>query len=570
MSENKGTTAYIGLTIGPIIKTLLTAKRTRHLWGASYSFAYIMKEIAKAFDQKHPDRSWYKPALGEAARLVFGKPEDRTDSILYTSGVGIFPDHLIVDSPSKSDVKDLNDIAETVIDNFANQLVAHLKVKNAVQVQQFIKAYFQIHIIRDHLAESENPILGMSERLSIVELHPSFPIEKESYLFELFDQVGSSFLAQDAFGNNKSFLSIPEIALSTHLLNISRNNRDGKNCNQYVNSKQIEALKEARLNEKTKEEADEQYVEWVKAFISGYNKENEADKITFLTGQKYIAIVQADGDSIGKLLSSLPSEKLEPFSLQLTSFALEAASLVEAYDGMPVYFGGDDALFFAPVVHGDLNIFNLLRELSALFELHFKSFESKSKPTLSFGLSITYLKYPLYEALEQSGDLLREVAKEGLASDEDDEETGQKKRVKNNIAFQVLRHSGSAFSGLLHLDETAAWSILDTFTDLFNHHINHPSESLRSITYMIPSNKELLNIIARDRAALAHFLENSFDEDIHKSSAKYLSKVADLIHKVYTHSHRYPVEAAPESFSSPDRMTYNLLKTIAFLTTPEN
>ena len=38
-------TTYTAITIGPIIDTLNAARKTRELWGASYLFSYIIKQI---------------------------------------------------------------------------------------------------------------------------------------------------------------------------------------------------------------------------------------------------------------------------------------------------------------------------------------------------------------------------------------------------------------------------------------------------------------------------------------------------------------------------------------------
>ncbi len=46
-------TKYIALTLGPIIKTLSLAKKTRELWGASYMFSYLMRGIVGEL-QKDP------------------------------------------------------------------------------------------------------------------------------------------------------------------------------------------------------------------------------------------------------------------------------------------------------------------------------------------------------------------------------------------------------------------------------------------------------------------------------------------------------------------------------------
>jgi hypothetical protein len=39
--------SYTALTIGPIYKTLKNAKKTREIWGASYFFSFVIKEIVK-------------------------------------------------------------------------------------------------------------------------------------------------------------------------------------------------------------------------------------------------------------------------------------------------------------------------------------------------------------------------------------------------------------------------------------------------------------------------------------------------------------------------------------------
>ncbi|MFW2427635.1 type III-B CRISPR-associated protein Cas10/Cmr2, partial [Aliarcobacter butzleri] len=50
---------YIALTIGPIYKTLKNSKKTRELWGGSYIFSYIMKQIILKFE----DRDFVTPYI---------------------------------------------------------------------------------------------------------------------------------------------------------------------------------------------------------------------------------------------------------------------------------------------------------------------------------------------------------------------------------------------------------------------------------------------------------------------------------------------------------------------------
>lgn len=329
--------------------------------------------------------------------------------------------------------------------------------------------------------------------------------------------------------------------------------------------------KKAEIKDGNGDVDDDQSLIWVKDFIQRYNSENRDDPIPFLTGHKYIAIVHADGDGIGAMLNSLPESSLPDFSALLTEFAAKAAKMVEEFRGMPVYFGGDDALFFAPVVMGDRTIFDLLQNMDRAFQAKFDGLPGvQTKPTLSFGLSITYIKFPLYEALEQSRELLLKVAKTGLCTDIPKKGGGAGFEVlKNNIAFRVLRHSGSAFSGMIHLNDKSPYSTLASFRKLFELNTGEQPEALRSIIYRIPENEGMLTVIGKDQEKLTNFLQNSFDEPIHADKDKFFGTVADLIRHVFEHRHRYPVDADPEAYDNSARMAYNILKTVAFLTSEE-
>ncbi|MFK5976152.1 MAG: type III-B CRISPR-associated protein Cas10/Cmr2 [Sulfurovum sp.] len=75
---------YIALTIGPIYKTLQNAKKTRELWGGSYIFSYIMKEIIRPFK----DREFIVPYVKDETLFDTGK------------GVGLFHDRFIFEAPN--------------------------------------------------------------------------------------------------------------------------------------------------------------------------------------------------------------------------------------------------------------------------------------------------------------------------------------------------------------------------------------------------------------------------------------------------------------------------------------
>ena len=159
---------------------------------------------------------------------------------------------------------------------------------------------------------------------------------------------------------------------------------------------------------------------------------------------RYFCIVQADGDNVGKTVShkDLKDGEVLNISNALVHFGIEASKIIENYGGIPVYAGGDDLLFIAPVIGKDnSHIFTLLDtiEEKAFNEVHdvvsglgLKDDEGNDiEASLSFGVSITYYKYPLYEALESARNLL----------------FGKAKRIKQKkaVAWSLRKHSGGTF-----------------------------------------------------------------------------------------------------------------------------
>ncbi|MEA3452282.1 MAG: type III-B CRISPR-associated protein Cas10/Cmr2 [Bacteroidota bacterium] len=77
---------YIGITIGPIEKTLELAGAAREIWSASYIFSYLMQEIIREIKQKAGS---YDVFLQPHAKAV---EENKIN--LY--GAGIIPDRLLL------------------------------------------------------------------------------------------------------------------------------------------------------------------------------------------------------------------------------------------------------------------------------------------------------------------------------------------------------------------------------------------------------------------------------------------------------------------------------------------
>ena len=422
---------YIALTIGPIYKTLSNAKKTRELWGGSYLFSYIMKKIILQFKE----REFIVPYIKD--ELIFEKENE----------VGLFHDRFIFES-KEGDRETLEEVVNEVI----------LSLSEDIKIDaNFLESYLQINMVEKDLEEGANPILEMTPYLDALELFYSIGQYQSNPLTKVL-QGGNLFLTKDAFGDKKSFPSLPQIAL----------------YDMIKKSPKIKSLL-------THDDAESIY---------------DNRDYTFKNYHKYYAIVHADGDSMGKVVESLSSkEDFQDFSKKLFNYCTNAHNIIKAYGGETIFAGGDDLLFFAPVVSGKKTIFELCDEISKDFNKEFLGTDA----TLSFGIAIQYHKYPLYEALEKSRSLLFGEAKSGK---------------KNNIAFSVTKHSGQTFNAIIHKGDR---ELYENFR-LFSSNLQGGEDIdnfLHSIHHKIDSNKKLLSQISSNKERLQNFFDNYFNKEVH-------------------------------------------------------
>ncbi|MBK9961555.1 MAG: type III-B CRISPR-associated protein Cas10/Cmr2 [Saprospiraceae bacterium] len=432
---------YIAITIGPIVDTLSNTRATRELWAASYTFSYLMKEIIREL-KKDNTREFIIPFVDEE---LFKPIKDRVDE-KYKLGAGVFPDRIIFKS-GEEDTKDIiKTIASDVIRQFGTDIAWYLYPKTENKHKAliaFVEQYFQIDVIQMDLGESPKPILELSEFLNTLELRRCFPVLKTHFLQTFFSWVNNSFLARDAFKEEKhGFDTLLHIA-TREFKDTPQYKSSLKYCSEhqddFVKSTENEGAddgSESPPNTQTTLETQSD-----STLIQSLAKEfkTKTAGLQFKAIHKYIAVVHSDGDRVGEIIKLIEDGgkfKHSLFSKEMNNFALHAVKKLELYGGMPIYAGGDDLLFFAPVVNGKEDIFHLLKELDEDFSNHFKEF--KIPVSQSFGLSIAYYKHPLAEMLDTSRNLLFIEAKSGK---------------KNNIALRLEKHSGSFIATNLHLKD---------------------------------------------------------------------------------------------------------------------
>lgn len=236
---------------------------------------------------------------------------------------------------------------------------------------------------------------------------------------------------------------------------------------------------------------------------------------------KYFCVVQADGDNVGKTVShkDLKDGQIHTISEALVKFGKKAAELIENFGGLPIYAGGDDLLFIAPVIGEDgRNIFDLVNELEtkafagvtdAVKACELKDENNNNiEASLSFGISISYYKYPLYEALESARKLLFEKAKQI--------------KQKKAIAWSFRKHSGGTFDAAFSLKEN---KLQQAFIELIK--ATTEETVVSAVAHKIREHEALVNVVLESNELSR--LDALFDKTLEFQDNDYFKSVKKIM-----------------------------------------
>jgi CRISPR-associated protein Cmr2 len=496
---------YTALTIGPIFKTFSEAKRTRSIWAASYFFSWFIRNVLeKALDQN------MNVILPDVSLMV--KENTHYKGVKGKHGSGLYADRLYFINNEKTNKIILESIVSEVIKE-----VVHLSEHNIDE--NFLRDYLNVHILEKEISDAEqektNPLFTLNNLLDNHELFSNYNFDFEKNELQTYlsnkTNANTNFLAKDAFGeiNKRQFRSISEIATTS----LSRNLLTQKQYHKI----NIEALK----NEDTE-------------LIDELLKLNEIEIRPY---HKYYAVIYADGDNIGKMLVDINKNKLDMklFSKSLFEFGIKAEQVIHEYGGNGIYLGGEDILTFAPLAciseKGDNlrnNLFSLIRQLDVSFAETVQEFAREYKlsiPTLSYGVMLSYYKFPLKEAMQQAHDLMTYVAKSN---------------DKNAIAIRFQKHSGQFFECKIEKNKTDSlnliYELISNFTQKEKQREDSQDEILSSIIQNFKEETfKILYFEAIKNKNLEFFYKNFFNEDIHKTSIKanFLMEVKELSENVF-------------------------------------
>lgn len=218
---------YIGITIGPIYKTLAMADKTREIWGGSYLFSWLCKELIKGI---------INPLTGIDENQILLPSPDSVNA--PTPGVGLYPDHIIIkakDTDYNKVVKVINDtkfaLAQKIFgnigtykafDNYARLFKDEvIDEKRLAEAQKFLNTYFQVYSLEvdedDLKLKDENDdqlgvVKCMNFYLDHLELRTSIAGFDPDPLKVFLRGINHSFLIKDAFNGFDHFPSLPEIS----------------------------------------------------------------------------------------------------------------------------------------------------------------------------------------------------------------------------------------------------------------------------------------------------------------------------------------------------------------------
>lgn len=500
---------YVGITIGPIIETLCLASRPASLWCASAMFSWLTEDMCnRAIDIN-----------GDIISPYYPNKKDKKDYSVTSKGVGKYHDRVIFRICDEN-IDSIKEKVKDVISKSKNALVAELISDKLVEVvgkskeelTEVLLNYLQVKYIIEEKQDTnkENCILRLSPYLDAAELCPVFSVEQS------IQPIMTLFEGRDVDKHNE-------------LVKLCFGIKDGNTSLLDQNGK----------------------VRDIESIADSLSKSEQ--KIF-----NYYAIVQADGDNMGRLLKTLVNdEEVKNFSQQCLNYTTAAADMINCFGGMTIYAGGDDLLFISPLENAEgKNIFQLCAEIAEIFKNAFEDYK-ENIPTLSFGISINYKRFPLYEAL---GDAL-EMLEEAKSVKNDNEE-------KNKTAVHIRKSSGQSAKFRYTNNDMLFTQMQKLLT------MQADTVVLNSMLHKIGLYRPILSAALAAGKDMEETFKNLFDSEYHGIVMIYIQTVRETLEKVYkvvksNDDMDYSLEKLFSSNSGTDEeisinLLYSLLRTVRF------
>jgi CRISPR-associated protein Cmr2 len=511
-SENNNFYSYAGFTVGPIYDVLSHSRKTRELWFGSYFFSWFMEKIIEE--------------LSKNKQIKFLTPHVKESFEENHSKAGKYHDRFVV--CSTLDKEELFKIIQIASDNALNFFVdlidsaaksSYIPSKSKDDIKTILKTILEGYIQRNFVVLDSSHIDTSAVVKSVDAYLNSM---EENRIFEIGGVKDTCFRCKTLPGiakaevwsvrNNekskneesKKEENLCPLCFIKYFCFKSSKVKDKINDHNFRYPPVLDIVAVGLLTDEVKntnpifKDYDKDYD--FKDIEKVYTDKDTKDKIK--PYHKYFAVMQADGDDLGKLAGSIkdPTE----LSHRLFMFAEAAEGLVKSFKGEPIYIGGDDILAFMPVAFkgadGIKTVFDLAIELSKTYQdiVNDGAADAK-KSTLSIGINIAYYKFPLSKALENARHQLFVEAKSG---------------DKNAVAICLTKHSGFQTTFKFRFDSDE----IKHFKELLNAVLAGDIDITHSLHHNL---HRFIKVIANinDKKSLDAFFENNFNEAVHSRYA---------------------------------------------------
>ena len=500
---------YVGITIGPIFKTIGEAISPAGLWFGSYFFSTVTKKLCEKLVEI-PTVKIFSPFYDSNSKQ---NPQE--------DGIGRYHDRILfLDNDSTVTSEGL----KKIISEVKKEMVGKFENFNLEQIENFINNYLRI----DFVILNEETMNRKSEK------------DGNNIAIILNDALDKLELMAAGKGRTDMNLFAPFFA----------GKKDNRNC--YI--KGSELFTDTKLNSQLLTSYSDHASE-LKSIediaLSRKKEENSSEEVpdgeVAPTRSEYYAVVNSDGDKVGTLLKALckdveiseQSDRINIFSRACLDYAGEAAKLVGKYGGMTIYAGGDDLLFIAPV-H---SIFSLCSELDEMFKKTLKKglevvtlTDDEVNVSLSFGVAVQYVKYPLYEALERARVQLYK-AKESCGN----RSNGSGISGGNRLGIELVKHSGKTVQLMVENKK------LETIDNLIKYRATTNDQALESVLYNLQDTEIIFKLLFEKTAQdIFDFQEykmrflNNFNNPNQLSYHSYLNEIAKCFYDNYLKEYHKP------------------------------
>ena len=318
-----------------------------------------------------------------------------------------------------------------------------------------IKENFDILVpyVDGDILDKEYKNLGLFHDRFIASFEGDINKAKESFSNKL--QLTFKELAEEI--KDESIANILAKNMSNHLIIASEN--ELKEINENIILALNDILDAMELNRSFELEPIKNYIkDYQELQVKELGRVRTLEKIS---GEfKYYAVVVADGDKMGQKIKNEATgspENIKMLSKKLFNFFTKEDDIYklvnESYKGELIYAGGDDILAFIPVKTEHFTFLDFINTL----DKRFKELVGEDV-SLSFGVNIVYVKYPLRRAIKEAFNLLYKA----------------KDYKQNSIAIKTTKHSGQYFETKLSLGKSSYLEYKKLVDNVLNKHIALP------------------------------------------------------------------------------------------------